>query len=84
MNTFGRNLCDKYKLKGLLIGRKNCGLAEKCSGNLTEIDFLPYWDFIKAICKSKFTFIPNIYDASPRTLTQSLSCNVPILLNYNI
>ena len=77
-------MCNKYKLKGLLIGRKDCGLAEKCSGNLVELDKLPYWDFIKEICKSRFTFIPNIYDASPRTLTQSLSCNVPILLNKNI
>ena len=50
----------------------------------SKLDLLPYWDFIKEICKSKFLFIPNIYDASPRTLTQSLSCNVPVLLNYNI
>jgi hypothetical protein len=79
-------MCNKYKLKGFLVGRKGCGLAEKCNGRLIEskLDLLPYWDFIKEICKSKFLFIPNIYDASPRTLTQSLSCNVPVLLNYNI
>jgi hypothetical protein len=77
-------MCKKYNLKGLLIGRKGCGLAEKCSGNLIELDKLPYWDFMREICKSRFTFIPNIYDASPRTLTQSLSCNVPVLLNKNI
>jgi hypothetical protein len=32
----------------------------------------------------KFLFVPNISDASPRLITEAISYNIPVLVNYNI
>jgi hypothetical protein len=40
-----------------------------------------YYDYLK---KSRFSFIPQIHDASPRVSTQALAHNVPILMNRHI
>lgn len=34
--------------------------------------------------KSRFAFLPQVCDASPRVSTQALSMNVPLLMNRNI
>lgn len=77
-------MCTKYKLKGLIIGRKHCYIDPNIKKYLTIIDFLPYHEFLKKIQQTKFMFVPNILDASPRIITQSLCLNIPILVNKNI
>tara|TARA_Y100000741_G_scaffold344521_1_gene309174 strand:- start:6545 stop:7651 length:1107 start_codon:yes stop_codon:yes gene_type:complete len=79
-------LCTKMGLSGLLIGR-NCENELKEMGifdKITRKDFLPYHEFIEEIASSKFLFIPNISDASPRVATEAMSLNVPVLMNINI
>ena len=79
-------MCKKYKMKGLLIGRVNCEMPASCH-KLKLMDttgFLDYSEFIKQYQKCKFIFVPNIYDASPRVLTEALAHNLPCLVNYNI
>ena len=77
-------LCLKFKLKGLLIGRKNCKLPEGCEEYITTTGWLDYGENIKQYNKCKFIFVPNQRDASPRVLTEALSYNLPCLVNKNI
>jgi hypothetical protein len=73
-------MCNKYKLKGLIIGRVNCNLPKNCH----VLDFLPQDKFIQTYNKCKFVFVPNITDASPRVLSEALNYDLPCLVNYNI
>lgn len=77
-------LCGKLKLRGLLIGRKNCPLSNKCNGLMTTTDILPSDELRKMYCKSRFIFLPNVKDASPRVLTEAMCHNVPCVVNKNI
>ena len=79
-------MCKKYKMKGLLIGRINCELPPSCHTQklIDTTGFLDYHKFIKQYQRCKFIFVPNIYDASPRVLTEALCHNLPCLVNYNI
>lgn len=74
-------MCNKYHLKGILIGRINCKVPDGC---YKVTDFLEYKEFIKQYNKCRFLFMPNYLDASPRVLTESLCYNLPVLCNYNI
>jgi hypothetical protein len=77
-------MCEKYKLKGLIIGRKNCEFTNKCNKYITVIPFLPFHEFTKTMQKCKFIFSPNISDASPRVITDALCFDMPAIVNYNI
>lgn len=77
-------LCGKYKLKGLIIGRQGCSIDPVIQPYLTIKPQLKYWEFIQSLQASRFTFLPNIMDASPRILTESLCVNIPVLVNVNI
>ena len=75
--------CNKYKLKGLLIGRKGCKLPPGCK-YMETTNMLNYDDLKKKYNQSRFIFIPNEKDASPRVLTEALATNIPCLVNKNI
>lgn len=77
-------MCNKFKLKGLLVGRINCEIPEGCHQIMELTDFMEYSKYIKVYNQCKFVFVPNIYDASPRVLTESLCFNLPGLVNRNI
>tara|TARA_B110001469_G_C9644871_1_gene325514 strand:- start:2865 stop:3917 length:1053 start_codon:yes stop_codon:yes gene_type:complete len=77
-------LCDKFNQKGLLVGREDCHINLKNNKNLEKTKFLKYWDFIKNINQSKYIIIPSYEDASPRTITEALMLDIPILVNENI
>ena len=77
-------MCGEFKLKGLLVGRKNCNLPGLCVSNMTTTEFLPWKQLIKAYNQCKFIFVPNIHDASPRVITEALCCDIPIFVNSNI
>ena len=77
-------MCEKYKLKGLIVGRENCEFTNKCNKYITVIPFLPFHKFIETMQKCKFIFSPNISDASPRVITDALCLDMPALVNYNI
>lgn len=77
-------LCLQFGLRGVIIGRSECKVDPRLKDYLTFKDQLKYWEFIKTINQSRFTFLPNMMDASPRTLTESLCLNRPVLVNRNI
>ena len=77
-------LCGSFKLTGLLVGRKGCQIPKVCDGLVETTDFLSQNELIKSYRQSRFIFIPNQSDASPRILTEALCCNIPAIVNYNI
>jgi hypothetical protein len=77
-------LCEKYKLKGLLIGRKDCEIPEGCKPYITTTGWLDYGEHVKQYSRCKFLFVPNQRDASPRVITEALAFNIAILVNTNI
>lgn len=77
-------MCGTLNLKGLLVGRKGCTIPSECDGLVETTDFLSQSELIESYRKSKFIFIPNVVDASPRILVEALCCDIPVLVNYNI
>ena len=75
--------CNKYKLKGLLVGRKGCELPNGCK-YMKSTNMLKHGELQKMYSQSKFIFLPNEKDASPRVLTEALATNIPCLVNKNI
>ena len=76
-------MINEYKLKGLCVGRIGCDLSQ-FGDNITITDFLPYNELQEKMRESKFLFLPNIYDASPRVVGESLTKGLPVLMNQNI
>ena len=77
-------MCNKFKLKGLLIGRINCKIPNSCHQLMETTDFMNYDKFISTYNKCRFVFVPNKLDASPRVMTEAICYNLPVLCNYNI
>lgn len=77
-------MCNKFKLKGLLIGRINCTIPGSCHQLMETTDFLNYSVFIKKYNECRFVFVPNQLDASPRVMTEAICFNLPVLGNYKI
>ena len=73
-----------FKLKVLVIGRLKCGLKEKYGDNIELLDYMPYHEFQAKLKESRFLFVPNIYDASPRVVSEAITKDIPVLMNMNI
>lgn len=76
-------LCDKLNLKVALVGMNTEDLGVE-HNNLFCFGSLSRNKTHKIIGKSRFLFLPNELDASPKILTESLLLNVPVLVNKNI
>lgn len=77
-------MCNKFKLKGLLVGREDCELPPGCQERMKTTEFLDHKTLKLAYQQSKFIFIPNHADASPRVITEAICTNIPVLMNKNI
>ena len=77
-------MCKKYKLKGLLIGRIGCEVPPSCHQLMELTDFQEYSKFIKNFNKCKFLLCTSMLDASPRTVSEGMCFNLPVLMNKNI
>ena len=79
-------LVDELDLKGIIIGRKGCekDLNIKNIKNLKLTDNVSHYLLKKYINESKFTLLPNLEEASPRVLTESLCLDIPVLVYENI
>ncbi len=77
-------LINEYKLKVLVIGKSGCGLEEKYGNMIETTEMLPWEDFQNKLRESRILFIPNVYDASPRVVTESITKGLPVLMNRNI
>lgn len=77
-------MCEKYKLKGLLVGRKDCEIPGMCHKLMDSTNMLSHDELQKSYNQSKFIFLPNYADASPRVLSEALATGLPAMVNKNI
>ena len=93
-NAFNRNfnlalkcfpiMVKEFKLKGLIVGRVNCGLEEEYGDQLEIVDWLDWHLLQQKMRESRMLFVPNIFDASPRVIAECMTKNLPVLMNINI
>lgn len=77
-------MINELNLKGLIVGRTDCGL-EKLYGDKIEVVGWLAWHILQDKMKeSRMLFVPNIYDASPRVISECITKDVPVLMNKNI
>ena len=77
-------MIHEYGFKGLVVGRVGCGLEEEFGNKIEVTDMLDFHVFQEKLRESRFLFVPNVYDASPRVISEALIKNIPILMNRNI
>lgn len=77
-------MCERHKLRGLLVGRSDCKLPGICHQLMDTTNMLEYSKMLESYKKAKFLFVPNRADASPRVITEALLTDLPILVNENI
>ncbi|CAG9464198.1 unnamed protein product [Pedinophyceae sp. YPF-701] len=83
-------LANELDWKILMVG---CGLdddyidalEEGKKGNIKPTNEFSVWrEWVEALDKARFLFVPNVHDASPRMLTEALSLDVGLLINEHI
>jgi glycosyltransferase involved in cell wall biosynthesis len=77
-------LCHDLGLHGVLIGRDHVPDLPDCGERLTILGELPWRDLMSVFWRSRFLFVPNVMDASPRIIAEALCMNIPVLVNRNI
>mmetsp|Transcript_6280 Transcript_6280/g.11501 ORF Transcript_6280/g.11501 Transcript_6280/m.11501 type:complete len:236 (+) Transcript_6280:1-708(+) len=83
-------MCGEFHLTGVLVatkdkqGRKACTIPDSCKGKMIQTTFLDQGAYFNYLKQSRFAFLPQVHDASPRVSTQALALDVPMLMNANI
>jgi glycosyltransferase involved in cell wall biosynthesis len=77
-------LCHDLRLRGVLIGRDQIPDLPDCSGRITIFGEIPWHELMSVFERSRFLFVPNMMDASPRIIAEALCMNTPVLVNRNI
>ena len=77
-------MCREFGLKGIVVGREGCGLEQEYGDRLTIVGWLDWYALQDKMRASKFLFVPNILDASPRVIAECLTKDVAVLMNRNI
>jgi len=84
-------MCGEMKLTGVLVATKDKSgkhaytMPESCKGRMIQTTYLAKQDdFFDYLKRSRFSFLPQVHDASPRVSTQALAMDVPILMNHHI
>ena len=84
-------MCGEYGMKGVLVATrekvqpgKHCTLPPSCEGKMIQTSFLDQRKYFEYLKYSRFAFIPQVHDASPRVSTQALIHDVPLLMNRHI
>jgi len=94
-NAFNRNfelakkcfpiMCREFNLKGLVVGRDGCDLEDKYDEDqLKIIGWLDWHKLQEKMRESKFLFVPNVYDASPRVIAECITKDLAVLMNKEI
>lgn len=83
-------MCGEFHLKGVLVATidkqnvKRCSIPKSCDGLITQTQYISQAEFHSYVEQSRFLFLPQIHDASPRVSTQALALDVPLLMNAYI
>lgn len=76
-------LVRELDLSVLLIGRAGMPDAPR-SSNVDVRTNLPWPELLACTAASRLALLPNVFDPSPKVLTEALALDVPILLNEDI
>jgi len=77
-------MINDFKLKGLIVGRTDCGLEKTYGDKIEVVGWLDWYTLQNKMRESRFLFVPNIYDASPRVIAECITKDLPVLMNENI
>jgi hypothetical protein len=78
-------MCKELGLKGLVVGREGCGLEKDYSKDQLEIVGWLDWHVLQDRMRaSKFLFVPNVFDASPRVIAECITKDLAVLMNRKI
>ena len=77
-------MCREFGLKGLIVGREGCGLEKEYGDKLEVVGWLDWHVLQEKMRASKILFVPNVYDASPRVVAESIIKDLAVLMNRNI
>lgn len=77
-------LCRDLQLKGVLVGREHVEDLPACADRLTVLGELPWHELMSVFFRSRFLFVPNELDPSPRILAEALCMNTPVVVNRHI
>jgi len=78
-------MCSEFGLKGLVVGRENCGLEREEYGKYLEVIGWLDWSVLQdKMREARFLFVPNVFDASPRVVAECITKNLRVLMNRNI
>ena len=77
-------MCNQLNWNGLIVGRVGCDLEKLYGDKLEVVDFLEYSVLQDKMRESKYLFVPNIFDASPRVIAECITKDIPVLMNRNI
>jgi len=81
---------DELNLTGVLLATRStwdtkpCEIPKSCEGKILQTPFVNYQEAFSYFRQSRFLFVPQVNDASPRVVTQAMALNVPVLMNNNI
>merc|ERR1711879_563532 len=84
-------MCGELGMTGVLVAtkdkqnKKRCWIPKSCEGKMVQTTYLERQDdFFSYVKQSRFLFLPQVHDASPRVASQALALNVPLLMNRNL
>ena len=77
-------MCNEFGLKGLVVGREGCGLEKEYGDKLEVTGWFDWHVLQEKMRESKFLFVPNIFDASPRVIAECITKGLAVLMNRHI
>lgn len=82
-------MCLEMNFTGVVLGivdsnGDSCEIPPSCQNKVVTAPYVNYFESLNFMRQSKFLFLPQVYDASPRVAVEAMSLNVPLLMNNQI
>jgi glycosyltransferase involved in cell wall biosynthesis len=77
-----QRICDDLELRALVVGAP--AQRRRPSARVHFTTELEWQELLGRIAAARFVFVPNVNDASPRTVAEALCLNVPVVVNRSI
>ena len=77
-------LCGELGLRGAIVGRDTVWGLDGFREQISVFGEVPWLHLLRILGRSRFLFVPNLLDASPRIITEALCMNTPVLVNRSI
>jgi hypothetical protein len=59
-------------------GKIACKIPKSCEGKIVQTTFLNQGDYFDYVKQSRFQFLPQVHDASPRVAAQALAHDLSV------